>query len=140
MGPNVTQNRHASTAARNQRAASMRRIDAAQSADRAAVRELKDAPRHRRLAQQRDRRRLIGELEDQLEPDCLGDVEVRLSRCGPRARAGPSGCVAAAGESCARAAELRIGHPGRIADHQQWTRSRQVRSRVEVERQTGRRA
>ena len=73
----VTQKRHASTAALNQRAASMRRIEADHNRQAGAMRELQGVARHRCLAQESNRRLLIDELECQLEPDRLGHVEVR---------------------------------------------------------------
>ena len=72
--------RHAKEARVDGRAEPAGRIDAANRcrADRKprTVRMLKDASRHRGLAQESDRRLLIDELESQLDPNRLGHIEI----------------------------------------------------------------
>ena len=86
-----------------------------------------DRPEHGpgdgRLAEQGDRRPLRGELADQLEPDRLGDVEVR--RAGHRVDPPEAPDVRPARPVRAPRGPDRGGRdPGEVADHQQPARPR----------------
>jgi hypothetical protein len=72
------------------------------------------------LAQQRDRRPLVGQVGDQLQPHRFGQVEVR----GPGHRGQPrQGVHVAPGRAVGRAGagQAGRGHPRRVADYQQVT-------------------
>ena len=73
--------------------------------------------------------RLAGQLVDQLEPDGLGDVEVRARRSGRRARAAPSRSTCAAGCRSRATPSAALVTQGGLPTTRSGPRWRQARSR-----------